>query len=561
MNIQSEIDRIEQNIADTYSVLAEAGAPMPASMDSDNLAGTAANIAAVLFNKAQSLTPAQQAQARLNIGLSDDSTIPNGSITPEKTSFINVEGSGEEETTLVPNFTNLADPTSSDWKTDTRFSTSSGSMSSYAGAIVTNAISAKVGDVIRIKGIKAGSGSTASAYFQMVPYDSAGNKLTTAGVLFEKDISATNSGVSQLVTVENGVTTYTLMLTGAAPGSQNSYAANTASVRIGGVPVTTAEDIIITINEPITYTEVTSGGKTYSLDPSIEVPSAETINSKAKWFALGDSITEGWTSEFDSSASSGYKQFLNTNESQRWVNIVAAQYGYVLTNYGVGGTGYLYSTNNAKALVNTINFSNCDFVTLAYGVNDWKYAVEIGTTEDIPQTFVASAGQTAFVLSEITSPGEVYKNGVLLTQGTDYSISSSTLTLSTAAARHDIIDVYEQTPTMVGNMCYVIKKIIRDNPYCKIFVITPINCRSLGYYNTDWGIGYSGTAANGLGLKDIHDRLVSVCQYYGIEYIDMTYSSIVNRDNILVVLPDNVHPSVKCHKAMADEISKRINFL
>lgn len=68
MSIQSEIDRIEQNIADTYSVLEEAGAPMPASMDSDNLAGTAANIAAVLYNQAQSLTTDQQAQARDNIG-------------------------------------------------------------------------------------------------------------------------------------------------------------------------------------------------------------------------------------------------------------------------------------------------------------------------------------------------------------------------------------------------------------------------------------------------------------------------------------------------------------
>ena len=67
MSIQSEIDRIEQNVANTYSVLAEVGAPMPASMDSDNLAGTAANISAVLYNKAQSLTNNQQAQGRNNI--------------------------------------------------------------------------------------------------------------------------------------------------------------------------------------------------------------------------------------------------------------------------------------------------------------------------------------------------------------------------------------------------------------------------------------------------------------------------------------------------------------
>lgn len=75
MSIQSEIDRIEQNVANTYSVLAEAGAPMPNSMDSDNLAGTAANIAAILYNKNQNLTEAQKTQARENINAASAETV------------------------------------------------------------------------------------------------------------------------------------------------------------------------------------------------------------------------------------------------------------------------------------------------------------------------------------------------------------------------------------------------------------------------------------------------------------------------------------------------------
>lgn len=44
MSIQSEINRIAQNIADTYSVLEAAGATMPTVRNSDNLAATAASI-------------------------------------------------------------------------------------------------------------------------------------------------------------------------------------------------------------------------------------------------------------------------------------------------------------------------------------------------------------------------------------------------------------------------------------------------------------------------------------------------------------------------------------
>lgn len=65
---QSELDRINQNIANTYSVLSDAGAATPAAANSENLAETAANIAAVLYNKDQGLSDTQKEQARKNIG-------------------------------------------------------------------------------------------------------------------------------------------------------------------------------------------------------------------------------------------------------------------------------------------------------------------------------------------------------------------------------------------------------------------------------------------------------------------------------------------------------------
>lgn len=68
MGVQSQIDRIQENVASTYSVLEQAGADMPQSRNTDNLAETAASIKAVLYDRNQPLTEDQKAQVRQNIG-------------------------------------------------------------------------------------------------------------------------------------------------------------------------------------------------------------------------------------------------------------------------------------------------------------------------------------------------------------------------------------------------------------------------------------------------------------------------------------------------------------
>jgi hypothetical protein len=77
MSVQNEIDRINQNIANTYSVLNDAGAVAPAVANSDNLPNTAASISAVLYGKAQSLSDTQKEQARNNIGALAESELDN----------------------------------------------------------------------------------------------------------------------------------------------------------------------------------------------------------------------------------------------------------------------------------------------------------------------------------------------------------------------------------------------------------------------------------------------------------------------------------------------------
>ena len=67
-DLTQKINRIAENVSNTYEVLSGLGAEMPAEANSDNLPGTAASVSAVLYGKAQSLSAEQKAQARTNIG-------------------------------------------------------------------------------------------------------------------------------------------------------------------------------------------------------------------------------------------------------------------------------------------------------------------------------------------------------------------------------------------------------------------------------------------------------------------------------------------------------------
>ena len=213
---------------------------------------------------------------------------------------------------------------------------------------------------------------------------------------------------------------------------------------------------------------------------------------KIKWCAMGDSISQGYYSYLDEDGSVKY----TLNPSIGWVNKVAKMSRYELTNKSVGGSGYICKRSeadpvlNAKEVANTIDFANFDLVTLAFGVNDWKY------------------------------------NCV--------------------------------RESMCDNMRYVIEKIMTDNPLCKIVVITPMNCRVKGDRDTNWGLGYS--FSNSGTLEDIFNAIIEVCDYYGIEYVDMTHKSIINRYNIESMLLDEVHPSEECHTVLARELMRKITF-
>ena len=109
-------------------------------------------------------------------------------------------------------------------------------------------------------------------------------------------------------------------------------------------------------------------------------------------------------------------------------------------------------------------------------------------------------------------------------------------------------------------MRYVIEKIQTTKPTAKIIVILPFNARGysgsrLGDLSTNYALGY---AVNSKTLQDFYDAMVEVCEYYGIQYIDGTHSSIISRYAMNKLLPDGVHPSEDTHTMIAREFSNKI---
>lgn len=221
--------------------------------------------------------------------------------------------------------------------------------------------------------------------------------------------------------------------------------------------------------------------------------------SGAKWYAIGDSITYGL---YSTSAT----EYFQPVAGQRWVDYVAQYNGYDLTNLGISGSGFV-TGKTFRAVVDENDFSGVDLVTIMLGINDWKNeaaASKVGTFDD-----------------DIATGG-----------------------------------------TIVSELRYGLEKIIADNPYCKIILITPINAKigSRGTEDTNWAYGFAGTITPCGSLKAFGDKLKEVCEYYGIQVVDMSNSSVVNRKSITTVLPDGIHPNLECYKALGLELARRIMF-
>lgn len=164
----------------------------------------------------------------------------------------------------APLFTNLADPDSADWQADKRFSSSSGAISACTGTIVSNVITMKKGDTIRVKGLRDGSSTaTSSAYVGLMGYsDAAGTtKLWGTPMFFNKTKAQNTGGVKDLTTIEDGAYVYTgfPVIGGDGTVVERDGSASVVCVRVSGEPVTNVDDIIVTVNEEIAYSSASTG--------------------------------------------------------------------------------------------------------------------------------------------------------------------------------------------------------------------------------------------------------------------------------------------------------------
>ena len=143
---------------------------------------------------------------------------------------------------------NWADPTSEDWVTGYRLSTSTGGVKECAGHTVTNFIPAKKGDVLRVKGLNI-TGYVNSQYCGVLSY--ADDKTTYRGLAITGvSGSISGDGAKGQVVVDGDISTYTVQL---LDSGKHASANEIAYIRIDGILIDgyTAEDVIITINEEI----------------------------------------------------------------------------------------------------------------------------------------------------------------------------------------------------------------------------------------------------------------------------------------------------------------------
>lgn len=253
--------------------------------------------------------------------------------------------------------------------------------------------------------------------------------------------------------------------------------------------------------------------------------------NEPKWAALGDSITEGhFSARVWNETNQNYdiQRDVATRLTEGWAYKLAIQNEWDLKNLAIGGTGFIYWQGNNRTADNAgfriaraTNFAEYDLVTVAFGINDWKGDVPLGT---IDSPYGAKGAYDA-------------ETGLYAWTG--------------------------EPDTIYGGIRAVIEAVMATGPNCRLVMLTPMN--ALGYFNNNQ-YEYAGSTRYALNypyqnsgtLEDVYQAIADVCELYGIPYIDLTHKSPVNMLNIAEALPDGIHPSIETHNAMADYLSRAL---
>lgn len=207
------------------------------------------------------------------------------------------------------------------------------------------------------------------------------------------------------------------------------------------------------------------------------------------WVRLGDSLTLGTISAGGVSGvnrEAGY-QYLANKKFFHKKDI----------NLGVGGMGFVHAINNKTAcdVVDDIGTTyNGEYITVAYGLNDYIYASPLGTE------------------NSTANDGTVY-----------------------------------------GNIRYVLETLMTNNPKSSITVITPMNAIDTGTAETDYDLGTPNRV--GVTLEDIFQAIKYWCDKYHAFMVDLTHNSIFGTMALPTILNDSVHPIAEAQVKMASWIS------
>lgn len=220
---------------------------------------------------------------------------------------------------------------------------------------------------------------------------------------------------------------------------------------------------------------------------------------KEKLISIGDSIPLGTWSWLDTG---GY-QHTDVDRSISYVQVMCDILGLENLNYCHGGLGWLRTANDGtvlRQLLTTIDFSVAKTVFIQLGTNDWNYNFELG---------------------EITDT--------------------------------------KDSETVCGGIRYAIEYIIEHNPIVKLCIVLPFNRAPYGAsYQYNWG--YGGYNNSHKKLKDYCAAIKTICEEYGIQYIDCTLNSAIGRLNIKSMCPDGTHPSKEAHNILGHEFAGRYPF-
>lgn len=297
---------------------------------------------------------------------------------------------------------------------------------------------------------------------------------------------------------------------------------------------------------------------------------------------------------------SGEYRATGTNKNvskESWAYKAAKKLNWNLTNIAVGGTGFadpwndaIKTTSGDKQLYFSAaqaqlawykawdtDFSQCNLVTIAFGVNDWKDKHYLG---DLSKIQLDATGKVSLENSDLNwlntdtnletgKPNwdaHLYYHNSSDPKDWEYHLTDKNDPISITQSKKNGEQV--RGKTIAEGLAATIAGIQKTAPEdCLIVVITPLNClQNYPYGSTtpeqvcpNYGLDYSFD--NSGTLEDVFDTIVQVCDKLKIQYLDMTHYSPINKFNIKQALIDNVHPSKEMQDMLADDLSKKLNFL